>query len=69
MQVFNIDTFNGFPDVLKVEEVAKMLRIGRNTAYEFVKAGFIRSFMVGRSIRVTKQAVLDYINKGADERL
>ena len=39
----------------KVEEAARKLGIGRNQAYEAVKAGQIPAIRIGNSIRVLKK--------------
>lgn len=43
-------------EVLTVDEVAELLRIGRNEAYRAVKGGLIPSVHLGRSIRVPRIA-------------
>lgn len=43
--------------VLKVNEVAADLRIGRNQAYELVRTGAIKSVRIGRAVRVTREAL------------
>jgi excisionase family DNA binding protein len=54
--------FENYPDVVTVPELADMLKIGRNTAYELVRAGIIPSVKIGRrQIRISKQAVIAYI--------
>lgn len=53
--------FDNSPDMLTVRQVADLLRIGRNTAYELVRAGLVPSVKIGRQIRISKQAVIDYI--------
>lgn len=50
------------PLVLSVPEVAKVLHVGRNTAYHLVNSGEIRSIRIGRTIRVPQAALLDYLN-------
>ena len=47
----------------KVEELAPILGIGRNSAYELVRSGQIRSFRVGRAYRVPKDAVEEFLRK------
>lgn len=49
--------------LLKVEEVADRLNVGRSTAYHLVLTGEIESVMVGRLRRVPVQAVADYIER------
>lgn len=42
------------PDVLKVPDVAQVLRINRNAVYEAVHRGEIPAFRLGRQLRVPK---------------
>lgn len=51
------------PMVFSVPELARILQIGRNSAYELVKSGQIRSIHIGKNIRIPKQALLDYLNQ------
>jgi excisionase family DNA binding protein len=48
------------PETFKVKEVAAILRCGRNQAYELVKSGEIRAVRIGRSIRVTREALEEF---------
>ena len=49
------------PLVLRVEDLMPILDIGRNTAYELVRSGQIRSIKVGRQIRVPRDAVVEFL--------
>lgn len=51
------------PLVLHVEDLMPILGIGRNTAYELVRSGQIRSIRVGRQLRVPKDAVIDFLGR------
>ena len=55
--------FSQYGDIVTVGELAKMLKIGRNTAYELVRSGQIPSVKIGRQIRVPKQAVVAYLSQ------
>jgi excisionase family DNA binding protein len=44
-----------------VPELAKMLNIGRNTAYELVRAKIVPSMKIGRQVRISKHSVIAYI--------
>jgi len=59
----NASLFAQYDDIVTVEQLADMLKIGRNTAYELVRAGLIPSVRVGRSIRIPKQGIIDYIGR------
>lgn len=50
------------PLVVKVDDLAPILGIGRNTAYELVRCGQIRSIHIGRKIRVPRDAIVEFIN-------
>jgi excisionase family DNA binding protein len=53
--------FSEYNDIVTVKELAMMLKIGRNTAYELVRCGAVRSIKVGRQIRISKNDVMKYI--------
>ena len=60
-----ITSFDNLPLVLTVEQMASVLCIGRNTAYELIRAGTISSVRAGRCIRVPKQAIMEYLSTQA----
>ena len=47
------------PLVLNIEVLMVVLNIGRNSAYELVRSGQIRSFRIGTQIRIPRPAVAD----------
>ena len=51
------------PLTLRVEDLMPILGIGRNTAYELVRSGQIRSVKIGRQIRIPKDAVVEYLKQ------
>ena len=57
----NYRSFDELPLALRVEELMPILGIGRNTAYELVRSGQIRSVKIGRQLRIPKQALIDYL--------
>lgn len=50
-------------EALTVYQLAKALQIGRNAAYNLIHSGQIRSITIGRSIRIPRSALLDYLNR------
>ena len=52
--------------LLTVEEMAAILRIGRNSAYQLVRQGRIRSIRIGRAIRIPLSSVYAFINGAMD---
>lgn len=55
------------PAVLTVPEVARALRIGRNSAYEAIARGEIPSIRVGRRVLVPRAALESFLS-GSGER-
>ena len=51
------------PLTLRVEELMPILGIGRNTAYELIRSGQIRSIRIGRQIRIPRDALLEFLRK------
>lgn len=49
------------PILLTVNELASILRIGRNAAYQLVNNGDIPSRRVGRSIRIPRNALVRFL--------
>lgn len=50
-----------YSDVLVIEDIMEILKIGRNSAYKLVNSGEIKFLKVGRSIRIPKGFLLDYL--------
>ena len=57
-----ITSFKNLPLVLHVKDLAKVLSISQNTAYALVRSGQIRSIRTGRTYRIPKDAVIEYLN-------
>lgn len=53
--------FQGFPDVLTVPQLSRMLNINEKTAYQLVREKRINHFRLGRTYRIPKVAVIDYL--------
>ncbi|MFF4355100.1 helix-turn-helix domain-containing protein [Streptomyces sp. NPDC001530] len=48
---------------LTVAEVARIMRVSKMTVYRLVHSGHLPSIRVGRSYRVTAQAVREYLGE------
>lgn len=53
--------FTEYPDVVTVNEVMKMLKVGRNTAWKLIHSGQIRAFNIGKSVKIPKKSVIEYV--------
>lgn len=50
-----------YPDVLTVNEACEALRIGYNAIYELLKSGKLKAYRNGRTWRIPKIALKNYI--------
>ena len=55
--------FAEYGDIVSMVDLMKMLKIGKNKAYELVSSGQIESFRIGRSLRISKNSIIKYINQ------
>ena len=53
--------FKNYPDVVNVEQLCKMLNIGKNTAYNLVTRNVIRSVKIGRIHKIPKINIIRYL--------
>ena len=58
-----ITSFENLPLVLHVKDLANVVSISQNTAYALVRSGQIRSIRTGRTYRIPKDAIIEYLNK------
>ena len=52
-----------YPDMLTIKQLKEILNIGQNKALAILHNGKIQYFRIGRSVKIPKKAVLDYIEK------
>lgn len=50
-----------YNDILKPEDVKKILQIGRNTVYDYLKSGTIKSIMIAGKYRIPKLYLLEFL--------
>lgn len=53
--------FADFPDVVSVDDLTKMLHIGKNKAYELVNSGAIKSIKIGTKHRIPKFNIIEFL--------
>lgn len=56
------EIFSEYPDVITVDDLQKMLKIGRNSAYDILKAGLIKTVKVGKRYIIPKQSVINFLS-------
>lgn len=58
------DIFDGYPDVVTFEQLQEMLgNVGRTLAYKLLQNKEIESFKCGRSYRILKSKVIEYLQR------
>ena len=58
---YNYVSYDAIPLIMTVEDLMPILLIGRNTAYELVRSGKIKSIRVGRQIRISRDALIAFL--------
>ena len=61
--------FCEYPDIVTVEDIQEMLRIGRNSVYDLLKKKSIKSITVGKKYIIPKQSVIDFVNTACNNSL
>ena len=56
--------FSKYPDVVSIKELTVMLNVSKNTAYELLKSGKLKSIKIGKQYRIPKQFVIEYLSGG-----
>lgn len=55
--------FNESDDILTVEEMCKILKMGKNNAYKLLDSGLIRAYRNGKNWRIPRLSVKEYVNR------
>lgn len=50
-----------YPDILLPEDLCEILRMGSNAVYNLLNTGKIKAFKNGRTWRISKTAVVEFI--------
>ena len=53
--------FDCYDDILTIEELAEILKIGTSQAYKLVRTGAIKAFKEGKDWKISKEAVIQYV--------
>ena len=53
--------FKNYPDLMTVDDIQAALGVGRNTAYRLINGGDIQCLKIGRSIRIPKRYLMDFV--------
>ena len=58
--------FEGYADILTVEEAAEALRVGYNALYELLNSGKPKAYKNGRVWRIPKESIKSYVLNSAN---
>jgi len=61
--------FEDYPDILTVEEACEALRVGYNAMYELLNSGKLKAYKNGRTWRIPRTALTQYILENAKIKL
>jgi excisionase family DNA binding protein len=53
--------FNDYGDIITIEEMCELLRIGKNTAYSLLTSGKVKAFREGRKWKIPRIALESYV--------
>jgi len=53
--------FYGYPEILDVKQVSKVLNVSTKTVYKLIRTGSLSAMKTGREFRVPKVAVMRYV--------
>lgn len=53
--------FSEYKDIVTIEELQEMLRIGRSKAYQLLRSGQIKAMHDGRVWLIPKNSVIEYV--------
>ena len=56
------EMFSEYSDIVTVDEVMKMLRLGKNTVYKLLKDDEIMNVKVGARYVIPKQSVIEFVS-------
>lgn len=57
-----MQTAINIPPVMTFSECRAILKIGKNTLLDLLHSGQLDGFMIGKRWRITREALIDYVN-------
>ena len=59
--MFQAPMFKEYGEIVSVDDVKRMLGVGRTAVYTLLQTGALRSVKVGRKYIIPKQSVIDFL--------
>ncbi len=51
-----------YPDVVSVNELKEILRVGKNTIYKLLQDNTIKSIKIGKKYIIPKSSIINFLN-------
>lgn len=61
--------FENYDDIMDIDEIAEALHIGRNSVYDLLREGKIKSMKNGRNWMIPKFCVEEYVRNSCEEHV
>ena len=61
LNIKEIELLQNYDDILTFKEYQRVLKIGRNKAYQLLQNKSIKSIRIGTEYRIPKQCIIDYL--------
>ena len=55
--------FDTLPDIMSVQQVRQVLKVGRPAVYQLLSTNQIRCFKIGNAYKIPKISLIDYIQR------
>lgn len=55
--------FESFDDILTVEDIAGILKIGMTQAYKLLRSGTLKGYKEGKDWKIPKEALIYYVRQ------
>lgn len=54
--------FESYEDILTIQDVADILKVGTTQVYKIVRSGQLKAFKEGKDWKIAKQALIEYVS-------
>ncbi len=55
--------FEQYDDILTIEDISEILKIGMTQAYKIVRSGQLKGYKEGKDWKIPKQALANYVTE------
>lgn len=66
--VYIDNIFTEYPDIVSLDEMRKMLHIGRNKALQLLAEKKIQSIRIGNRHKIPKISVIEFLNRDSGDK-